>query len=72
MPISVRFNQDFVDKTKKLAAMEKRTLPQQIRHSAEIGLLAIENPNLTYRQLCEQISSENTQLLARPVYCSCC
>lgn len=48
MGTSVRLDDEFVNDAKVYADVNKRSLPKQIEHWAEIGRMAEDNPDLPY------------------------
>lgn len=48
MATSIRCDDDFIDQAKVYADANKRSVPKQIEHWAEIGRIAEDNPDLPY------------------------
>jgi predicted transcriptional regulator len=48
MATSVKLNDDFVTRARKIAQAEHRTLPSQIEFYFKIALAAEENPDLSF------------------------
>ena len=48
MATSVRLDDDFVNEVQVYAEIQKRSVPKQIEHWAEIGRIAEDNPDLPY------------------------
>lgn len=48
MAISIRHDDDFVDDARVYAKANRRSVPKQIEHWAQIGRIAEDNPDLPY------------------------
>ena len=48
MATSIRLDDDFVSDAKVYADVNKRSVPKQIEHWAEIGRMVEDNPDLPY------------------------
>ncbi len=48
MSISVKLSDELIEKAKRYAAVQSRSIPKQIEHWARIGRIAEENPDLPY------------------------
>ena len=53
MSTSVKLNDDFVMRARKIALAEHRTLPSQIEFYFKIALAAEENPDLSFHAIKE-------------------
>ena len=56
--VSVRLNQDLVDKAAIIAKALNRTAPKQIEHWAKIGEIMEDNPGLPYEFVKQAIVSQ--------------
>ena len=48
MATSIRHDDKFIEKAQVYATVNKRSVPKQIEHWAEIGMMMEDNPDLTY------------------------
>lgn len=48
MAQSIRLDDEFVESIKIRAEAESRSVPKQIEHTAKIGQIAMDNPDLSY------------------------
>ena len=55
--ISIQINQDLYEHAKRDAALEHRTVEEQIEYWAEIGRAAIDNPDLPIGFIAESLAS---------------
>lgn len=56
--VSIRLDQDLIEKAKIRGSALDRTPPKQIEHWAKIGRIMIDNPDLTYEFVKETLISK--------------